>query len=116
VDPARAPQRVAVTSRDGLSVNERFHRSRDFFVFEATSAGFRFLERRYLPDSPERGQPRFPPGRRAARGLSGHRFGFNGAARTALSDKGFAVIEGRGPIDAVLREFLTQKPASRDDP
>jgi hypothetical protein len=52
--PARVPLRVAVTSRDGLAVNERVHRSRDFFVFEATGAGFRFVERRYLPPSGER--------------------------------------------------------------
>ena len=111
--------RVAVTSRDGVSVNERFHRATDYFVFEVDlnllresvdgEAALRFVERRARPDREARVSRDFDI---VAELLDDCRsivsLAFTGEAGKAFSGKGFAIHEARGAIPAVLREILSQ--------
>ena len=114
--------RVAVSSRDGVSVNERFHRAPDDLIFDVdlNSLGreaeegreaVRFVERRPRPETSDRAQRDFE---RISEGLADCRvllsLEFTGAARKALTGKGFAVHQGRGEITRRLREILTQSP------
>jgi len=103
--PAR---RVAVTSRDGVAVNERFHRARDYFIFEAAGQGLRFVERRERPD----------PDRPLRKDLDPVldlladcdtvvSLGFHGAARKALIGRGFAVVERRGTVEELAGDILS---------
>ena len=112
--------RMAVTSRDGVSVNERFHRATDYLVFEVDldllhapaghgAEAIRFVERRPRPDPEARVFRDFA----ALAELLGDcrsivSLSFTGAARKAFAGKGFAIHETRGQILEVLREILSQ--------
>jgi len=99
-----APVRIAVTSRDGVGVNERFHRATDYFVFELRDGRAAFVERRRRPAGDGR---LFRDFSTLERLLAGCRWvvslGFNGEARRELSARGFLLHEARGPIETVLR-------------
>ena len=100
------PWRIAVVSRDGVGVNERFHRASDDFVFEWTAAGLRFVDRRLRP--PSKG-PVFRDYAGLALQLADCRtivaLAFNGEAKRELERLGFRLHEARGPIDAVIRRL-----------
>jgi hypothetical protein len=98
--------RVAVTSRDGVSVNERFHRAIDYFVFEVSHGRIAFVERRVRP----------LPELRLFRDFSSLAvllrdctwvvaLGFNPEARRELVARGFRVHEARAPIEDVIRSL-----------
>lgn len=129
--------RVAVTSRDGVSVNERFHRALDYLVFEVDlnllrepvdggAEAIRFVERRPRPDPEARVFRDFETLAELLRDCGVIvSLAFTGAARKAFAGKGFAIEEARGAIPAVLRELLSQAapdegraepPSSRSEP
>jgi hypothetical protein len=88
--------RIAVISRDGIGVNERLHRARDAFVWEAAGAG-------------DAAPPIFRDYLSLAQTLHDCRWlvalGFNGEARRELSARGFLLHEARGPIEVVIRSL-----------
>lgn len=102
--------RCAVVSRDGISVNERFHRAHDFFVFDVESGPrgrVTFVERRYFPHA----EPMLRDFAGVAELLRDCEhlvaLAFLGAARRAFTGLGFAVHEGRGEIQQVLRDIVS---------
>ena len=97
--------RIAVTSRDGISVNERLHRAADFFVFErGGDGGVRFVERRARAATKARVDRDYSS---LATLLADCGFvvslGFNGEARKELAARGFRLHETRGAIEGVIR-------------
>ncbi len=107
--------RAAVTSRDGILVNERFHRSIDFFVFEVDGEQVQFVERRRLPSPDGRVLRDFDAVASLLRDCSIIvSLMFNGAARAALSGKGFALREGRGEISGLLLDPLPRCPKTSE--
>jgi hypothetical protein len=97
--------RIAVVSRDGISVNERFHRVADFFVFERGEDGrVEFVDRRVVKAARGRVFRDFPSLESL---LSDCKvlvsLGFNGEARKELAARGFRLHEARGPIESVIR-------------
>lgn len=96
--------RVAVISRDGVSVNERLHRAADLFVFERAGERVEFVARRTLPPSKMRVFRDFPS---LVTQCGDCRWivalGFTGEARKELSARGFRLHEARGAIEQVIR-------------
>ncbi len=96
--------RVAVISRDGVSVNERLHRANDAFVWERDGAAVRFVSRRTLSSAPTK---LFRDYLSLARVLSDCQWvvalGFNGEAKRELAARGFRLHEARGAIEGVIR-------------
>jgi hypothetical protein len=92
-----------------VSVNERFHRAKDFFVFDVfpDPSPPVFVERRYFPHS----EPMLRDFDGVAALLEDCRhlasLGFVGAAKRALAGKGFALHESRGEIAQVLWDIVS---------
>ncbi len=99
-----AAVRVAVTSRDGVSVNERLHRAADYLVFERRGDQVAFVERRSRPATAAR---LFRDFSSLAKLLEDCAWvvslGLNGEARKELAARGFRLLESRGPIEGVIR-------------
>ena len=105
-----ARMRIAITTRDGISVNERFHRAVDDSVWELAEGGsLRFVERRPRP-SVVGGA--FRDFEHYAKNLADCRWvaslGFTREARRELSGRGFALLELRGAIETEVRDALTR--------
>jgi hypothetical protein len=95
---------VAVTSRDGIAVNERLHRASDCFVFEAAEGRVAFLERRTLRAETTRPYRDFSSLAALLRDCAWIvSLGFTGEARRELAARGFRLHEDRGPIEQVIR-------------
>lgn len=95
-----------MTSRDGVSVNERFHRALDYFVFEVSRGRVEFVERRVRPVPEQRLFRDFS----SLAALLGDcawvvSLGFNAEARRELEARGFRVHEARAPIEGVIGEI-----------
>jgi hypothetical protein len=96
--------RVAVTSRDGISVNERFHRAADYFVFEREGNAVQFVERRERPVTMARVYRDFSSLAALLHDCAWIvSLGFTGEARKELGARGFRLHEARGAIEQVIR-------------
>ena len=105
--------RVAVTSRDGVSVNERLHRANQLLVFVWDGSECHFLERRPKPE----GVNALQVAEALAEHFSDCQFIFSvqvmGSTKRVLRGKGFAIIECRGPIHDVIRDQMSHWYATR---
>ena len=107
---------MALTSRDGVAVNERMHRATDLFVFERSASRVDFVERRALPPAPGWVFRDFSALERVARDCGWIvSLGFNGEARKELAARGFRLHEARGPIVQVIRGLPLDPLAARPD-
>ncbi|MSR46033.1 MAG: hypothetical protein EXS13_03030 [Planctomycetes bacterium] len=100
---ARPSRRIAVISRDGIGVNERFHRAADCVVWERHGNEVRFVDRRALPASPGRVFRDYL----ALANLVADcgwviALAFSGEAKRELAARGFRLHEARGAIASVI--------------
>jgi hypothetical protein len=103
--PSAPTIRLAVSSRDGVSVNQRYRRAEDLFIFDAVAGEVVFIERRVKPAEPALAT--ILQDCRAVISL-----GFTAPETRFLRGKGFAVFEGRGEITAVVRDYLSHPEAA----
>jgi hypothetical protein len=106
--------RVAVTTRDGVSVNERLHRALDLHVFERRGDEVAFVERRARPASRAKVDRDYSSLEKLLADCAWVvTLGLNGEARRELAARGFRLLETRGPIDEVIRKLPLESPSSR---
>ncbi len=98
--------RMAVTSRDGVSVNERLARSSEALLFQVTSQEVRFEERRPV-SAPGTARPDADAWGSALQDCEVLvTVAVTGAMRRGLEAHGLRVEERRGPIVEVLADVF----------